>query len=437
MMALASIVQLGIMACERSPSNQTNLDVDAVSTPTNRVEIPPAVRRHLGVEFARVESRPVESTLRVPGRFELLPDARRDHRAPLPGSVEILVAELDRVEPGTPLFRLSGSEWVDLEDRINRRIDRRNSILALREAKRGLEVALTERVALWQERLNRLERLRVAGDGDETAVSEAGIILNEARTELAATIEERVELEADESLLQIELASLRMRRDLLRGGGDCPNDDRSGLLVCSTVDGVVEAISATSGSIVDRGESILSVIQPDRVRVRARMLQSDLPRLNQGGFARISAPSAGSDQTLSSMPARVALTPIGDPESRTIDLLATPERLANWARPGVGVSLEVILDGGGLELAVPQRAIVEDDGIPVLFRRDPRDPDRAIRIDADLGRSDGRWIEILSGVGEGDQVVVAGQDQLLLAMDDQPAITGHFHADGTFHAEDH
>jgi hypothetical protein len=70
----------------------------AAAAPTNRVDIPDAVRRNLGVVFAKVESRAVARTLRVPGRFELLPTAGREYRAPLAGRVELLVAQYQRVE---------------------------------------------------------------------------------------------------------------------------------------------------------------------------------------------------------------------------------------------------------------------------------------------------------------------------------------------------
>ena len=51
--------------------------------------------------------------------------------------------------------------------------------------------------------------------------------------------------------------------------------------------------------------------------------------------------------------------------------------------------------------------------------------------------TDGKWIEIRSGVKAGDEVVVAGAYELALASGGDSPKGGHFHADGTFHAEDH
>jgi hypothetical protein len=81
--------------------------------------------------------------------------------------------------------------------------------------------------------------------------------------------------------------------------------------------------------------------------------------------------------------------------------------------------------------------VVRDGITPVIFRRDPANPDRAIRIEADLGVNDGAWVAILSGVGEGDEIVVTGNYQLMLAMSGTATKGGHFHSDGTFHEGDH
>jgi hypothetical protein len=83
---------------------------------------------------------------------------------------------------------------------------------------------------------------------------------------------------------------------------------------------------------------------------------------------------------------------------------------------------------------------VRDGLTPVIFRRDPDDPNVAIKINADLGINDGRWVVVESGLGDGDEVVLDGAYQLMLASSANNGGTtrgGHFHADGTFHAEDH
>ena len=105
-----------------------------------------------------------------------------------------------------------------------------------------------------------------------------------------------------------------------------------------------------------------------------------------------------------------------DPEERTVDLYATPSELKDWTRPGVSAFLEISTEQvDDSSLAIPLSAVVRDGLTSIIFRRDPANPDKAIRLEADLGMNDGRWIVINSGLREGDEVVLDGVYQLLLA----------------------
>jgi multidrug efflux pump subunit AcrA (membrane-fusion protein) len=130
------------------------------------------------------------------------------------------------------------------------------------------------------------------------------------------------------------------------------------------------------------------------------------------------------------------------PEERTVGLIATPEASAAWIRPGVSAFLEGVVAGTeGPALAVPRSAVVQDGLTHVVFRRDPADPNAAIRVEADLGVSDGLWVVLQSGVARGDEVVVSGAYELKLATQQSAPggaggqKGGHVHADGSFHGD--
>ena len=89
------------------------------------------------------------------------------------------------------------------------------------------------------------------------------------------------------------------------------------------------------------------------------------------------------------------------------------------------------------ELAIPIAAVQRDGLSPIIFRRDPNNPNESIRMEADLGLDDGRWIAILSGLADGDEVVLDGGFQLMLATSGSIQQGGHFHSDGTFHEGEH
>ena len=128
----------------------------------------------------------------------------------------------------------------------------------------------------------------------------------------------------------------------------------------------------------------------------------------------------------------------GDANGRTIDLYVTPKSLSSWARPGVSAQLEIITDSTmAKELSIPLASVQQDGLTPILFRRAPDNPNDAIRMEADLGVHDGRWVAVLSGLADGDEVVLDGGFQLMLATSGSIQQGGHFHADGTFHEGEH
>src|SRR5688500_1197854 len=93
-------------------------------------------------------------------------------------------------------------------------------------------------------------------------------------------------------------------------------------------------------------------------------------------------------------------------------------------------------ESGGAELAIPTSAIVKDELVHVFYRRDPNNPDKVIRMEADLGVNDGKWVAVQSGVKAGDEVVLEGVYELKLAGGGRGAGGGgHFHADGTWHPD--
>lgn len=413
----------------------------APAAPTNRVAIPASVRQNLGITFARVETRNVAQTLRVPGEFELLPTARREYRTPMSGRVELLVGQYQEVSPGTPLYRIDAPAWRDLNELIAATRARVDSMGPLREAHRRHEQSLADKVSLWQERLRQLEELRTAGGGSAAQFTEAKATLNATQAELADVMEKDAELHAQQKQAEAELRALTSRHNLLVSGSNCADtheglEPGSGLIVCAVDAGIVESLGVTPGGLAEENGQVVTVVQPEKIRFRAKALQSDLGRLRDGLPARVAPPQgsgAGGLDLQDVMPGTLQIGLSADARERTIDLVVVPSTLSAWARAGVSAHLEITLAGGSDELAIPLSGVVRDGAAPIIFRRDPADPDKAIRMEADLGISDGRWVVIQSGVKEGDQIVLGGNYQLMLATSGNVSKGGHFHPDGTFH----
>src|SRR5688500_9021501 len=142
------------------------------AAPTNRVDIPAAVRQNLGISFAKVESRAVKRTLRLPGRFELLPTATQDYRATASGRIELLVQQYQAVKASDPLFRLDSPRVRELQQELAQaEADTQlaqagsDSIGPQLKAQKTRQQEIEKAIELWTKRLSQLEELRAAGGG--------------------------------------------------------------------------------------------------------------------------------------------------------------------------------------------------------------------------------------------------------------------------------
>ncbi len=421
--------------------------------PTNRIDVPQAVRQNLGITFANVERRRVASTLRVPGRFEVLPTARREYRAALPGFVRLLVSQYEQVEKDQPIFRLDSPEWHRIKQELHEAevgIERATAELTVAQRTRTEAEQVAEAM---QKRIDALAgaEVRRAELDTEVAVRRAAIPRLEAEIKVKeAALDEAMH---DLQLHIVKAASLLgVSADFLRETekGDGGHETQRWFSI-NHVDvlardaGIVETIGVTDGAWVEANTLIATTINPMAVRVRAVGLQSDMAKLTNGLNAVVLPPRGATQGTTggatgepdAGLPGKLQIGPVADPDQRTVDLIVTPENTAAWARPGVSSLMEIVTDGSAKpELAIPVSAVIRDELTQIFFRRDPNDPNKVIRMEADLGISDGKWVVIKSGVTEGDEVVLDGVYELKLAGGAQGAQGGgHFHADGSWHPE--
>ncbi len=434
---------------------------DQQPAPTNRIAVPESVRRNLGIEYAKVERRRVSQTLRVAGNFELLPAGRHEHRTPLAGRVEVLVQPLQRIEAGAPLYRIQSPEWQRMQRELGELVTsvqvgeaRSTQLQPLIAAHRVHEESLQDAIIVMAAQVKTLEEARASVGGQAQELATVRVQMAQMRATLAEAVEKRAETQAQLAELQANLTAARDRFHLaLEAAATVVASPTAALLaeaahagtmvptwrtigsieVRAAAAGIVDKLPVATGVWVETGELVLTITDLSQVRFRARGLQSDLPRLQQGLPARI-VPPQGSGRVAEHLTGTLMLGVEADPAQRTIDLFVQPSAIADWSRPGVAGFLEIETRGGGeAEAAIPLSAVLQDGLQKVFFRRDPADPDKVIRIDADLGVDDGRWVEVKSGLLDTDEVVLAGAYELMLASSGTAAKGGHFHADGTFH----
>jgi hypothetical protein len=431
-----------------SGSASTQPASEPAKGPTNRIDLPEQVRQNLGITFAKVELRRVASTIRVPGKFELLPTARREYRTPVAGRVDLLVKQYDQVQAGTALYRLSSPEWIRLRQQLQDDQAAIGKAMAEVAAAEAAVKEARESVRILQERIGGLAEAGTRNAELETQLAERKATLPRLEAQAGA---ERAKLQAAQHRFPLSLATAaamsgltaeQLSEQVPSSAGDGEKVPRwqmaNDIEVKASAAGVVEAFGVTDGGWAESAALVLSVVDTRSLRFRASGLQADLGRIPAGAAANIIPPLSNAKGAAPEPQAgSVHFGLEANPETRTIELLIVmPGKVADWARAGVSAYAEIVTDETSEPgPAIPLAAVVQDGLERVYFRRDPRAPDRVIRIEGDFGVADGKWVAVQSGVKAGDEVVLDGVYELMLTGSGKSTGGGHFHADGTWHPD--
>ena len=204
MKQLLIIPLLCFHACTNDASVEQANQSQHVDMPTNKVLIPPAVQSNLGITFATVERRIVTDSLRVPGKFEYLPSAKREYRTMLSGRIDLKVTQFDHVEMGQLLFLIDSPDWRDIQkslsniaSNITRLETKLLTHVSIQRAHIQYKMNLIEQMRIWENRVQKLETIIEAGGGSIRELTSAKSSLIESQSEYARAQEKTAEHEAE------------------------------------------------------------------------------------------------------------------------------------------------------------------------------------------------------------------------------------------------
>jgi len=426
----------------QAPTNMESAEAPVKGNP-NAIAIPPEVQKNLGMTFALVERRVVEGIYRVPGAFELRPDARREYHTMLEGRVALHVQQFDAVKTGDLLATLDSPAWRAIQHSA---VEAEGEI---RVAEAGVQVAkarlaeVEKSAAFLSQRIEKLATANVRQIDLESQLSDMRNQQPRLAAELNAT-EVGLEEAKEHYLSRLRTISsvTGLDRDALLADIEAEGETRpywhtiDKLELRAEAGGIVDTIEATNGGWMETGSHVLATVDPSAIRFSAHAPQADMPMFSSGQKARIVPPEGGSIGDGEAMSATIHVGAIGESDERVIPLHADAETLAAWAKPGISAYLEVITGEAKPQLAIPESALVRDELDLVYFKRNPKEANEALKVKADLGVSDGKWVAVKSGVTDGDEVVVEGAYALKLAGSKSTAPAGyHYHADGSLHKD--
>lgn len=163
------------------------------------------------------------------------------------------------------------------------------------------------------------------------------------------------------------------------------------------------------GQLVGPGAHLLTVADTRRMRVQARVAESDLPYLRVGTEATVRFPALTNPSEIRG--AKVSTVFPGlDPITRTSTVEVIVDNREGQIRPEMYAVVDLVLEKKDSAVIVPRRAVLEVEGTPTVFLTDGV---TATARPVTLGVAARDKVEILEGVTEGEMVIVKGNRGLV------------------------
>jgi len=323
----------------------------------------PRTRPPPAVTVAAVQVRDVPVEIRSP--VDLRPILQAEVGAKTLGYLDaVLVDRGDRVRRGQLLAVVRPS---DLPDQL--------------ESARGALAQAQASVALARANKERAERLAPGGFVSQQDLQAAQTALASSEATLAAS-------QANVGALATRLGEMRIE---------------------SPLDGWVSARRLDPGALVGPNSgagSILTVQRIDTLRVFVPVNERDVMRLRVGQEARLELDAQPGKPIAGKV---VRLAPSFDPTARTLDAevhVANPDGLL---RSGMYGRAAIVTDVHRGAVVVPAAAVQLSNGRAYVF---VLKGEKVHRTAVGLGVDGGDWLEVLSGLAPGDEIVTAGTDVL-------------------------
>jgi cobalt-zinc-cadmium efflux system membrane fusion protein len=349
----------------------------AVTGPT--FSVPKETQFLLEIRTERARARSLEARLVAPGKVVPRTDRYAQVSSPVPGIVTAsgggvpLVGQ--RVKKGQVLATvqqsLSASEATGLStELIQAEAEATRAQAALEQARRDLA---------------RLESLQ-------------GVVAEKEVQQAALTVRTAEE----------ELSRARAARGVLAGARQGQGTARFSLT--APIDGVLVEARATVGEQVDPSRPLFTVLDAAVLWVEARVFENDVARVEAATGALVRSEAYEGQH----FPARLYhVGQVVDEATRSVRVLFELDNREGRLRPGMFV--DVAIGAGGREqvLAVPEAAVVEEEGRAFVFIHTA--PEAFERREVVLGVRDGEWRAVRQGLKEGERVVVRGAATLQVA----------------------
>lgn len=406
---------------------------DAIANPS-AIEIDQNTAQKVGIKIEPVSKRTMAIALKATGQIEPLPDGKVKVTSPIKGTlISLLVKPGDKVEAGQVVAVLSSPELTDL--RVNALEKQTVAIASVQEASANLQFARQNygnqqqiveaelrqaetELNIDQECYNRDRELLASGAISRRQFQESESKFLAAKSNLskasgrlplleatAQVTKAEAMLEAAQSRVELSSAAYAARLRQL----DSNADANGTVTIVAPISGVVSDREATIGEgFEEAGKPIMTIVNDRRVFATANIFEKDINRIKVG--QKINVTIAGiSTNSPNNTKFQGTITTIGSViagEQRVIPVKAEINNANGQLKAGMFTELEILTSQAlNPVIAIPAIALVEVQGKKLVYVQNGKSFEPT---EVTLGQVSDGFVEVKSGLFEGDRIVTEG-----------------------------
>jgi cobalt-zinc-cadmium efflux system membrane fusion protein len=368
----------------------------------------------MGLETEEVALGEIERTIAAPGRVLVAPNAQAIIGAKVTGRVVRVSAEPgQRVAAGQALVVVDSPQIADLRGQLAEARSR----LALAEQKqtrvakaenRSAAIQAKTRLDLAEANLERKRKLVGGGALPARDLQEAEAEQKNAKAEYDYQSSIQVTREQQEAEAEVEQARATVTRlaQSLTALGASPDGQGGTVVLASPIAGAIVARKVSLGETVTEDKELLTVMDLSSVVVEAELPESQASRVTRGQrlVARVPGVEGGVFEGQVE-----AVGDTVDPAKRTVSVRARVTNAGARLKHEMAVDVQIGSGVRGQGLTVPVAALVDDEGLRVVFVKEGETYERR---PVTVGSISYGRAEILGGVEAGERVVTKGAYQL-------------------------
>ncbi|WFA08548.1 efflux RND transporter periplasmic adaptor subunit [Tissierella sp. Yu-01] len=304
----------------------------------------------------------------------------------------------DVVEEGTTLFTIEKDDISKGVEQAANAVELAKKSVAQAEnnintAKLNFELNV-EKIENAQLNLERTKKLFEEGAVSKSQLEQAELAASDKNIDVLEVQLNQAEISYEQALNQLRQAEISYEQ---------ASSGLDNTVVTAPISGIVSTLNVKQGQIVTNSQAAATIVDKDKVYIQLNVVENMVNRLEVGQEVEVNV-SAAFDNYVSSTISYIS--PTADVRSQLYPVRVYLDNVDNNIRPGMNGKVKLNMDQVDSAIVVKSNAVLDRDGKKIVY---VVDGDVAVEKEVTVGLDTGEYIEIKTGISEGEKVIVEGQ----------------------------